>query len=367
MNKLISLLVAVVLVMPAVGLAQVSTPTLPDPGTLPDSPFYFLKSWREGIQLFFTFDVEKKAEQYLHLAEVRLAEYEKMVEKGKEEIAQKTLEKYEDQLGRALAKAKELKAKGEEVADELKTKAEEAAAKHLEVLERNLEKVSESAKEGIERALEASRKVWDGLNVGDEHEGDEREATSRAAGNGKEDSVENATKDLNDVKDLEDEDVSSVPADWKTYRNEQYGFEVKYPPSLSFSQNNSGVIEFTDGTVTQGYSLRIIDQSATQQFLFTKDSLKNNLIIEKYPKFTIFSVSGFETGGNLFVVPLPNDKFLTLASCDCMIDLRKEILSTFKFISPNSRGDTSNSGDFRNLIDDKGLENELNDLLEGLE
>lgn len=25
--------------------------------------------------------------------------------------------------------------------------------------------------------------------------------------------------------------VGAIPADWKTYRNEQYGFEVQYPPS----------------------------------------------------------------------------------------------------------------------------------------
>jgi hypothetical protein len=55
---------------------------LPDPGATPDSSFYFLKTWREQIQLFFTFDADKKAKQYLHLAEVRLAEYQKMLNKA---------------------------------------------------------------------------------------------------------------------------------------------------------------------------------------------------------------------------------------------------------------------------------------------
>lgn len=160
---------AVLIVLAAFGLvsvasAQVASSTLPDPGTLPDSPLYFLKSWKEGIQLFFTFNAEKKAEQYLHLAEVRLAEYEKMLEKGKEEIAERTLEKYENQLSRALTKAEELKAEGDDVAEELKTKVEEAASKHLTVLGMNLDKVSESARSGIERALEASKKQLEKLD-----------------------------------------------------------------------------------------------------------------------------------------------------------------------------------------------------------
>lgn len=165
MNRLIAVGIATaVLVVPVLAAAQVTASTLPDPGTLPDSPFYFLKSWREQIQLFFTFSAEKKAEQYLHLAEVRLAEYQKMIEKGKEDVAKRTLEKYEEQLSRALAKAEELKEKGEEVADELKREAEETAARHLKVLEQNLDKVSESAKGGIERALEASKKQLEKLD-----------------------------------------------------------------------------------------------------------------------------------------------------------------------------------------------------------
>jgi len=152
--------------VPLSGFAQVTT--LPDPGTLPDSSLYFLKSWKESIQLFFTFDVEKKATQYIHLAEVRLAEYQKMIEKGKQEIADKTLMKYEDQLKRALQKAEEFsaiggsasggKSKNEEKANEVKTKIEEATAKHLQVFQENLAKAPEAAKKGLEKAIKASQK-----------------------------------------------------------------------------------------------------------------------------------------------------------------------------------------------------------------
>jgi len=131
---------------------------LPSPGLLPDNVFYFLKTWKEQIQLFFTFDAEKKAEQYLHLADVRLAEYQKMIEKGKEEIAQRVLAKYEKQLGHALSKAQELQNKGKDNQGLLK-KIEDTTIKHISVLEKNMENASEDAKKGFEKALESSKKV----------------------------------------------------------------------------------------------------------------------------------------------------------------------------------------------------------------
>jgi len=133
---------------------------LPSPGTTPDSSFYFLKIWKESIQTFFTFGEENKAKQYLHLAEVRLAEYQKMIEKGKTEIAQKTLDKYQEQLNRALEKTEQAKEKGKDV-EKLKEAISEKILKHQEVLESVLEKVPEEAKEGIEKAIEASQKGFE--------------------------------------------------------------------------------------------------------------------------------------------------------------------------------------------------------------
>lgn len=122
-----------------------------------NSPFYFLQTWKESIQTFFTFGAENKAKQYLHLAEVRLNEYQNLMEKGKTEIAEKTLNKYEEQLNRALTKAQELKDKGKDIKD-LSQKIEETVAKHIEVLQENLQKVPEQAQKGIENAIENSQK-----------------------------------------------------------------------------------------------------------------------------------------------------------------------------------------------------------------
>lgn len=115
MKKIIFLLVVISFLV--VGCEAFAEESLPDPGILPDSSFYFLKAWKENIQTFFAFGEENKARQYLHLAEVRLAEYQKMIEKGKDEIAQKVLDKYEKQLNNALAKTEELKNKGRDAKD----------------------------------------------------------------------------------------------------------------------------------------------------------------------------------------------------------------------------------------------------------
>lgn len=127
-------------------------------GLMPDSPFYFLKVVKEKIQTFFTFSAENKTKQYLHLAEVRMAEYQKMLEKGKTELARKTLEKYEKQLNKAIVKIEELKSKGKNVED-TSQKIEESVAKHINILERNLQKAPESAKKGLDNALESARKL----------------------------------------------------------------------------------------------------------------------------------------------------------------------------------------------------------------
>lgn len=132
--------------------------TLPGAGLTPDNPLYFLKTWKEQIQLFFTFNAENKVKQYLHLAGVRLAEYQKMIEKGKTEIAEKTLNKYQEQFNRASDKIQELKNENKEIKD-LVQYAEDTIAGHLGVLQENIEKVPEEAKEGIENAIENSQKA----------------------------------------------------------------------------------------------------------------------------------------------------------------------------------------------------------------
>ncbi len=133
---------------------------LPKAGLTPDSPFYFLEKISEDIRTFFTFGDLKKAERYAALAAERLAEAKAVVEKGKPELAEKTMVRYEKQLNNSIARAKKaiLKAKSVEKALEVMTKVGKATSKHLEVLAEVYEKVPEQAKPAIEKAMKASLK-----------------------------------------------------------------------------------------------------------------------------------------------------------------------------------------------------------------
>ncbi len=131
---------------------------LPDPGMTPDSPFYFLEIIAEEIGTFFTFGDLKKAERHAALAEERLAEAQAMVEKGKSELAEKTLARYEKQLNKSIARAEKAMAKGKstEKVIEVVAKVGQATSKHLEVLAEIYEKVPEQVKPAIENAMKVS-------------------------------------------------------------------------------------------------------------------------------------------------------------------------------------------------------------------
>ena len=129
---------------------------LPSPGLTPDSPFYFLERFFEGIGTFFTFGDVAKAKRYAELAAERIAEAKTVVDKGKPEVAEKALKRYQEHLEKSLAKAEEAQAKGESVA-EVTEIVSQATIKHLAVLEEVLEKVPESAKSAILQAREVSK------------------------------------------------------------------------------------------------------------------------------------------------------------------------------------------------------------------
>ena len=159
MKKILLLLIILSFLIGAFSVLAQDTTSLPSVGITPDSPFYIFKTLKESIQTFFIFGAENKAKQYLHLAEVRLAEYQKMLEKGKNDIAQKTLDKYGKQLNNAVQKIEELKNKGINIT-KLSEYLSTTTSKSIEVLERNLQKVPEPAKKGIENALDKVNKIF---------------------------------------------------------------------------------------------------------------------------------------------------------------------------------------------------------------
>jgi len=127
---------------------------LPQPGILPDSPFYGLKKAFEGIGNVFTFGETAKVERALKLAEQRLAETEAMSARGKPEFVEGLSKEYE----REVEKANEIAALAREAnkREELSELVSKATSQHLTVLDEVQERVPEQAKEAIAAARERS-------------------------------------------------------------------------------------------------------------------------------------------------------------------------------------------------------------------
>jgi len=157
MKKIISF--GLVLSFLSVGfcLAQeVKEYTLSNPRLTPESAFYFLKSWWEGIRMFFTFRATSKAKLHLDYAEERLAELNKLIERKNYQYLERLQERYNYHLNKTEEIIDSLEKEGKDVFD-LVQKLEEHTIRHQAVLLRVLEKVPSQAKEAIQRALEKSK------------------------------------------------------------------------------------------------------------------------------------------------------------------------------------------------------------------
>jgi len=136
-------------------LLTIETPELPRAGSTKDSPFYPLDRAIEKIALKVTPDNLEKAKLHVKYAAERLAEAKKLIESNKLDLAEETVEDYQGELDSA-EKNIELAKEGdvESVAEHVR----EVTAKHLEVLQRILEKVPDTAKPAVMYAINISQK-----------------------------------------------------------------------------------------------------------------------------------------------------------------------------------------------------------------
>lgn len=74
----ITIIAFALLIAPVMGFTQ-NGAALPDPGLTPESPFYFLDRWGEGLQDFFTFNPENKTRLQLAFVAERTAEFDVML------------------------------------------------------------------------------------------------------------------------------------------------------------------------------------------------------------------------------------------------------------------------------------------------
>ncbi len=151
MRKILVVFLVASLVVMIFAPTAMAQDELVEPGITPDSPFYFLKQWVEEIQLMCTFRAENKIEFLNRFAEKRLAEAQKMIEKGKMDLAEKCLNRYEKHLNKTQGISEKL---GDE---EVYMKVVEATSKHMRILNGLLKKVPARAEDSIKQAVEVSQ------------------------------------------------------------------------------------------------------------------------------------------------------------------------------------------------------------------
>jgi len=116
--------------------------SLPDPGTTPDSPFYFMDKWGKQISLMFTFNAQAKTEKALRYADERMAEIDAMIAHNKIKEATRAENEYQACLAIAV---KNMEQAGQKDADVSK-KVALMAEKHLGYLCDNEQKAAEEAR-----------------------------------------------------------------------------------------------------------------------------------------------------------------------------------------------------------------------------
>jgi len=126
-----------------------------DPGILPDSPFYFVKSWGRAIQLSFAFNSQKKAELALRFANEDALAIKELCDKGKCQLAEKHCEKFQEQFQRAIQRMERAREEGKDI-EALIEKLKESHLRQQQVLASVLEKAPEQAKGGVLNAIENS-------------------------------------------------------------------------------------------------------------------------------------------------------------------------------------------------------------------
>ena len=165
----------------------------------------------------------------------------------------------------------------------------------------------------------------------------------------------------------------AIPADktteWQTYRNDKYGFEVKYPQTYIFQEVKEGVVNIKSSTRAGLYDLNIqIDQNPSLNILSLDAIIQNKLkkfSIKEPEKITLSGEVAYEgvgtgmvneyvivvrDGGHLFELLFNTGNQDTLEKNKAALDEnQKLILSTFKFINSDLDYDTIGWKTYQNV------------------
>ena len=127
-----------------------------DPGLMPGNPFYKLEQTVENLEVSLAGAIggdDMKAKALANNAEERLAEANALAERNRSEEAAEMIESY----SRAINKSQGLADRRKNT--ELSEKIRNISDRNQEVLEEVKNKVPEQARDGIQRAIENSRKM----------------------------------------------------------------------------------------------------------------------------------------------------------------------------------------------------------------
>ncbi len=120
--------------------------------------------------------------------------------------------------------------------------------------------------------------------------------------------------------------TSNVPADWKTYINDELGFEFKYPVDWSVIESLVTGSELVYMTLGPSYSI----QSGGHGIFYVETKDENNLPLHGWNTTEVSSnYKRFELFGDNIVYKLEHDRMFD--------DIFDQIISTFQFTKSNSK------------------------------
>lgn len=127
-----------------------------DQNILPDSPFYFLKNWGRGIQLFFAFSQVKKTELENKFTNEKIIELQKMSDNGSSsEKIKKAAENYQKSVERLKNAADKIKDKAD--SNQEVNKFLEKFANHQVLQEKILQKLEGQVPEAVFEKIKEAR------------------------------------------------------------------------------------------------------------------------------------------------------------------------------------------------------------------
>jgi hypothetical protein len=132
---------------------------LPYPGIMPDNPLYFFKNIRDGVVEFFTRDLIKKSELYLHSSDKKMAMASALGKKGKNKLALNMADEAEKYSDRIVSLIKESKKQGANASGDLVLRLKLSNSKHQEIIEELERTLPQGEAELLKETMKLNQKI----------------------------------------------------------------------------------------------------------------------------------------------------------------------------------------------------------------